>query len=773
MKKSILPVLFMLLCTITVSATSIQIKASSDELELGETFGDVVASFTNTEIEELIGGTITTQGSTNYRQYIRFSGLSYPTVAYQKDENNVVSDFLYIPRNTGPSNAFFEYELEFEDGLESSIDSDDNLKDLDGEIIHIFNQPLTVTLATKKSNKIKIQMTGGATSDFVEEKQTKQFSTKDGIYDIEVLSIEDNTKKVKMVVNGETLPDLEKGEIHTLSDGKFIGVTRVLTSGGGTTQDMVEVFVGARVITFTDNNYKDNKFEENVKIDKQKIQGAYVDIQASDVSSTVVEITKIKYRLTSSKDIYVPKDEKLSNHMVESVALLANWDLRYEGLSAPPTNTITFTPSSSDDEYTISFDNKNSNSFSNIPFISNKGGTFKLGNSNNDLIIEENVNIDQNDYFIITSGNTKTGSTYVLRYNSIDTSKNQIKVYDYASGSEKTIVYTNSTVPGEIGTAEINVGTVKANTTILSSSGNPLNVDLNTDGDITTDLVYIITEDGGILVLESLAGTTYDISLRTESNQFEENSTEENIQFTIEARSGNKIGIQSTFSGITTQTSEGDTLGLSNYGVSMTYDDLGGTEAETFSFNYPSKQQFAEVFIDIGASEFSKWAQPTTTITETTCSNGIQDGDETGIDCGGSCPACDVETATVVPTCTDEIQNQGELGVDCGGPCTVCPKLLDEKCSNGCVYIGQDGLEICMRVGDTTETLYCASDYQIKLKKSNKIACTAGYECKVSICEEGVCGKKITPLSLSLNIIAILAFLIIIYYILKCLVDRE
>lgn len=52
-----------------------------------------------------------------------------------------------------------------------------------------------------------------------------------------------------------------------------------------------------------------------------------------------------------------------------------------------------------------------------------------------------------------------------------------------------------------------------------------------------------------------------------------------------------------------------------------------------------------------------------------TCSDGIQNGSETGVDCGGpDCPSCPVE-----PTCTDGIQNGSETGVDCGGPdCAPC-----------------------------------------------------------------------------------------------------
>ncbi len=55
---------------------------------------------------------------------------------------------------------------------------------------------------------------------------------------------------------------------------------------------------------------------------------------------------------------------------------------------------------------------------------------------------------------------------------------------------------------------------------------------------------------------------------------------------------------------------------------------------------------------------------------EPTCDDGVQNGDETGVDCGGSCPnECPPE-----PTCDDGVQNGDETGVDCGGSCgNVCP----------------------------------------------------------------------------------------------------
>ncbi len=53
------------------------------------------------------------------------------------------------------------------------------------------------------------------------------------------------------------------------------------------------------------------------------------------------------------------------------------------------------------------------------------------------------------------------------------------------------------------------------------------------------------------------------------------------------------------------------------------------------------------------------------------CNDGIQNGNETGIDCGGDCLVC--------PTCDDGILNGDELATDCGG--TDCPDCPPEDCS--------------------------------------------------------------------------------------------
>lgn len=54
----------------------------------------------------------------------------------------------------------------------------------------------------------------------------------------------------------------------------------------------------------------------------------------------------------------------------------------------------------------------------------------------------------------------------------------------------------------------------------------------------------------------------------------------------------------------------------------------------------------------------------------TTCTDGLQNQGEAGVDCGGPCVACADPDASA--TCSDGVQNQAELGVDCGAPCPPC-----------------------------------------------------------------------------------------------------
>jgi hypothetical protein len=101
-----------------------------------------------------------------------------------------------------------------------------------------------------------------------------------------------------------------------------------------------------------------------------------------------------------------------------------------------------------------------------------------------------------------------------------------------------------------------------------------------------------------------------------------------------------------------------------------------------------------------------------------TCNDGIQNGDETGVDCGGSsCPAC--------PTCNDGIQNGDETGVDCGGsscpPCgggsstTIAAHYFETGWDNW-----EDGGSDCYR--NNSSSYAYEGNYSIRLRDNSGLA---------------------------------------------------
>jgi hypothetical protein len=104
----------------------------------------------------------------------------------------------------------------------------------------------------------------------------------------------------------------------------------------------------------------------------------------------------------------------------------------------------------------------------------------------------------------------------------------------------------------------------------------------------------------------------------------------------------------------------------------------------------------------------------------------VQNGDETGLDCGGdvcdACPpgggcedgddcdsgVCDPATNTCsAPTCDDGVQNGNETGLDCGGPdCNACPP------GGGCDDGDDCDSGVCDPVTNTCSAPACDDDVQ-------------------------------------------------------------
>ncbi len=101
---------------------------------------------------------------------------------------------------------------------------------------------------------------------------------------------------------------------------------------------------------------------------------------------------------------------------------------------------------------------------------------------------------------------------------------------------------------------------------------------------------------------------------------------------------------------------------------------------------------------------------------DATCTDGVKNSDESGVDCGGAvCQSCQVGGGCVGPTdcvsgvcqdgfcagptCTDGVQNDAETAVDCGGTCGLCEgaacTIASQCASNFCETDGTCGPVLC------------------------------------------------------------------------------
>ncbi|MFT4311221.1 MAG: hypothetical protein ACMXX7_01190 [Candidatus Woesearchaeota archaeon] len=147
------------------------------------------------------------------------------------------------------------------------------------------------------------------------------------------------------------------------------------------------------------------------------------------------------------------------------------------------------------------------------------------------------------------------------------------------------------------------------------------------------------------------------------------------------------------------------------------------------------------------------------------CFNEIKDGDETDVDCGGSCPSCSVGSVCsinsdcdsnfcsfgrcVEATCSDGFLNQDETDIDCGG--SSCPSCsvgrmckVDSDCLSGNCADGRCQEPSCNNNktdGDQTD-VDCGGETceACELGKTCKI----DSDCQTGFCDSGTCRNPVT-----------------------------
>ncbi len=144
------------------------------------------------------------------------------------------------------------------------------------------------------------------------------------------------------------------------------------------------------------------------------------------------------------------------------------------------------------------------------------------------------------------------------------------------------------------------------------------------------------------------------------------------------------------------------------------------------------------------------------------CDNGVRDGDEPHVDCGGSCEPCadgsNCISATdcaslscsrgfcLAPSCSDRIRNGLETGTDCGADCGLCPGgescTSNDQCISGrCMAGGVCAPSSCEdgRRNDEETDVDCGGPTCPPCAAGR--VCREDAHCESRLCEAGFCAE--------------------------------
>jgi len=420
---------------LVVEGDAVEIGSTSDLLEIGELLGDVRETLTEVDLDMLKGGQIVTdEGSTEFNQYLRFpqpGDVTNPestTVLFAEDERDRVGHYLFID----DGDLVFQWELEFEEGLESEVENDD-LADLEDEDITVLGQPFVIVdtdlsvdsqvlanlgqngnslLAANVTPDLTLELIGGAVSAVLGENDKETYVVDGKEYEVEVLVISETAANgegsVKFRINGEITDELEDGETDVLADGTQIGIRDILATGKDIQKSIVQFYLGAYKVEFRDANTTDQRFQNaGAEVNEETIEDADVQIRAQftktapaagSLTGSEFEIQNMKYNLTADAvlgDMYIPPGTGVREQLGEPEGMLTpNWDIRYEGLMDTGV-TLVRLDAAGDDEYDLEFTNQEG-IFFDFPLASNEddniAGEYKYGDDDDDLWFTEFYN---------------------------------------------------------------------------------------------------------------------------------------------------------------------------------------------------------------------------------------------------------------------------------------------------------------------------------------------------------------------------------------------
>ena len=643
----------------------VPISEPNDLLEIQERLGAVKEVLTEFDLPGLEGGRIDTRhGGTDYNSYLRFEdtlNISSPryiasgAVLFEENEDDVVGDYLkYVDGDT-----ILEYEIEFEDGLRSTV-INTQLEDVLGKSLSILGDLFYVLDADVVNTRLHLTLARSAVHDILVEGETRIYTVRGLDYEVSLPIIDEQDDVASFMVNGRAV-HIHEGEYGSLRNGMFIGLVRIFH---GREENRAEFILTDRMIRFTDDDYTDDLFDDGgVIINDEDIEDAKVKLQGGLDDDGTFVLDNILYRLRADSrrgDIYIPPSGKLSEFLDEPEGMLTtSWDIVYGGLENQGMSLIRLNAHNGD-SYSLQFTNSEGLEY-NADLVDNshdEHAFFKWGGDNQDLVFTEGEFDDHNKEFLIDRYDhfvlTKNDKTHILGYDSLDLINHKM-VFEEDGGEvddvEFEVDFEPSEIPGILGAGRITVGGEEFRFYISDPSESgwgdenigkyPLAVDLNGDGQFGGS-VDIVVQGGGIIDLPNNQGqrevngqgdhageSTFAIQenevpifVVTTADKFDghgilDSGNEERQQINILQRPNNRVDLETVdqtindTAGLTVrrdiiQVLKMESLdledleqGLSPYGLFFEQvteeNDVDG--ADSLTIEYPLRQRGAQVFV--------------------------------------------------------------------------------------------------------------------------------------------------------------------------------
>jgi len=492
----------------TPTGDSVLIAKSSDNLNMGDTWGVYTSTIDNTDLPTLLAkGTYVADDNDefNYEQSIK---IGTPTLTHFRDSDYEsaigLSEKTPVVGFKFNSNTWvMNYTMDFITDAESDVVGTD-LDDIEGSDLTLFGKTYYVSdlknASTPGSAYMgKLTLLDSATIATVNEGETVTVTSGGKTYEVSLGFIDSD--EVKFIVNGKeaSTSKLTKGTSAKLSDGAYIGVRDIskLEVSGETGSSTFSIGTGKLEITSG----------SDIKLNDETIQGVIGHVHRGTGSSATEKIDKIviawktdeEQFLTPSSEIVMPGFGGLKFTMAD---LVRPTEEKVSVSSDGDSIELTVPIKDGDATFNLLYSETTNGNFTGL----GKSKTERLATSTTNTLVFQEKNASGEDwdgYFVASYAASNEAESYLLKAKvSQDTTagRNVTTISKWANGAWVDVCEDKSTSSNSCSIGQVSL-TIAG---VAYTSGSNENVTLTAGSGVNFSTIYT---KGGLKIYLPFEGT--------------------------------------------------------------------------------------------------------------------------------------------------------------------------------------------------------------------------------------------------------------------------